>query len=338
VTTNTPPCSIRVPRNRDPKSMSLVIPCYNEEEVLPELRRRLQELVAQYSFPIEVVLIDDGSKDNTWPLICQYSHEDGFIKAIRLARNFGHQTAITCGLDQTKGEVVVILDADLQDPPELIPEMLKDWSDGYDVVYGQRRQRHGESLSKKFFAFAFYRIFEKVAGLKVPRDTGDFRLMDRRAVNALQSLRERHRFVRGMVSWIGHHQKPLLYDRPERFAGVTKYPFRKSLFLAIDAITSFTYAPLRIASYLGLATSALAFLYILVVLGLKIGGVNITGWTSMMASILLLGGVQLTVLGILGEYVGRIFEQGQGRPLYLIDQVQGEPLERANAVPQQKAS
>ncbi len=318
--------------------MSLVIPCYNEEEVLPELRRRLQELVAQYSFPIEVVLIDDGSKDNTWPLICQYSHEDGFIKAIRLARNFGHQTAITCGLDQTKGEVVVILDADLQDPPELIPEMLKDWSDGYDVVYGQRRQRHGEALSKKFFAFAFYRIFEKVAGLKVPRDTGDFRLMDRRAVNALQSLRERHRFVRGMVSWIGHHQKPLLYDRPERFAGVTKYPFRKSLFLAIDAITSFTYAPLRIASYLGLATSALAFLYILVVLGLKIGGVNITGWTSMMASILLLGGVQLTVLGILGEYVGRIFEQGQGRPLYLIDQVQGEPLERANAVPQQKAS
>jgi dolichol-phosphate mannosyltransferase len=306
--------------------MSLVLPCYNEQEVLPELRRRLQDLVSKYSFPIEVVLIDDGSKDNTWPMICQYSQEDGFIKAIRLARNFGHQTAITCGLDQTRGEVVVILDADLQDPPELIPEMLKEWSDGYDVVYGQRRKRSGESASKKFFAFAFYRIFERIAGLKVPRDTGDFRLMDRRAVDALQSLRERHRFVRGMVSWIGYHQKAVQYDRPERFAGVTKYPFRKSLFLAIDAITSFTYAPLRLASYLGLATSALAFLYILVVVALKLIGISYSGYTSMMAAILLLGGVQLTVLGILGEYVGRIFEQGQQRPLYLIDQVQGEPL------------
>jgi dolichol-phosphate mannosyltransferase len=306
--------------------MSLVLPCYNEQEVLPELRRRLQDLVSKYSFPIEVVLIDDGSKDNTWPMIYQYSQEDGFIKAIRLARNFGHQTAITCGLDQTRGEVVVILDADLQDPPELIPEMLKEWSDGYDVVYGQRRKRSGESASKKFFAFAFYRIFERIAGLKVPRDTGDFRLMDRRAVDALQSLRERHRFVRGMVSWIGYHQKAVQYDRPERFAGVTKYPFRKSLFLAIDAITSFTYAPLRLASYLGLATSALAFLYILVVVALKLIGISYSGYTSMMAAILLLGGVQLTVLGILGEYVGRIFEQGQQRPLYLIDQVQGEPL------------
>ena len=322
----TPQYTIRTPRNRAPLSMSLVIPCYNEEDVLPELRRRLKDLVSKYTFPIEVVLIDDGSKDNTWPMIQQYSQEDGFIKAVRLARNFGHQTAITCGLDQTRGEVVVILDADLQDPPELIPEMLKEWSEGYDVVYGQRRKRAGESTSKKFFAFAFYRIFEKIAGLKVPRDTGDFRLMDRRAVDALQSLRERLRFVRGMVSWIGYHQKAVQYDRPERFAGVTKYPFRKSLFLAIDAITSFTYAPLRLASYLGLATSALAFLYIVVVVALKLVGISFPGYTSIMAAILLLGGVQLTVLGILGEYVGRIFEQGQQRPLYLVDQVQGEPL------------
>jgi dolichol-phosphate mannosyltransferase len=274
-----------------------------------------------------VVLIDDGSRDNTWPLICKYSQEDTFVKAVRLARNFGHQTAITCGLDQTRGEVVVILDADLQDPPELIPEMIEAWKDGYDVVYGQRKKRAGESVSKKFFAFAFYRIFEKVAGLTVPRDTGDFRLMDRRAVDALQSLRERHRFVRGMVSWIGYHQRAIQYDRPERFAGVTKYPFRKSLFLAIDAITSFTYAPLRIASYLGLATSMFAFLYIGVVIILKICGISFPGYTSIMAAILLLGGVQLSVLGILGEYIGRIFEQGQQRPLYLVDQVQGEPLD-----------
>ncbi len=320
--------AVRTPRNRDPHSLSLVIPCYNEEEVLPELRRRLQELVKQYSCPVEVVLVDDGSKDATWLLIQQYAREDGFVKAIRLSRNFGHQTAITCGLDQTRGEVVVILDADLQDPPELIPAMIAEWRDGYDVVYGQRRVRHGESLAKKFFAYSFYRIFEKIAGLKVPRDTGDFRLMDRRAVDALQSLRERHRFVRGMVSWIGYHQKALPYDRPERFAGVTKYPFRKSLFLAIDAITSFTYAPLRLASYLGVATSLLAFLYIVVVVLLKILGISFPGYTSIMASILLLGGVQLTVLGILGEYVGRIFEQGQGRPLYLIDTIQGEPLGR----------
>lgn len=330
--------SVRTPRNRDPHSISLVIPCYNEEDVLPELRRRLQELVAQYSCPVEVVLVDDGSKDATWSLLTTYAGEDQFIKAVRLSRNFGHQTAITCGLDQTQGEVVVILDADLQDPPELIPQMIADWRDGYDVVYGQRRTRAGESAAKKFFAFAFYRIFEKVAGLKVPRDTGDFRLMDRRAVDALQSLRERHRFVRGMVSWIGYHQKALLYDRPERFAGTTKYPFRKSLFLAIDAITSFTYAPLRIASYLGVATSALAFCYILVVVLLKILGISFPGYTSIMASILLLGGVQLTVLGILGEYVGRIFEQGQQRPLYLVDQIHGEPLANVTQSKQRSAA
>jgi len=286
----------------------------------------LHEIVARYSFPFEVVLIDDGSKDATWPMICGYAHEYPFIKSVRLARNFGHQTAITCGLDQTRGEVVVILDADLQDPPELIPEMLTRWREGYDVVYGQRRTRFGESWAKRFFAFAFYRTFEKLVGLSVPRDTGDFRLMDRRAVDALQSLRERHRFVRGMVSWIGYHQIAVQYDRPERFAGTTKYPFRKSLFLAIDAITSFTYAPLRLASYLGVATSCLAFIYIFVVLVLMVLGVSWPGYTSLMASILLLGGVQLTVLGILGEYVGRIFEQGQHRPLYLIDSIEGEPL------------
>ncbi len=317
---------LRVPRDRDPQSLSLVIPCFNEEEVLPELKRRLAEIVASYKFPFEIVLIDDGSKDTTWPIICTFAEELPFIKAVRLARNFGHQTAITCGLDQTRGEVVVILDADLQDPPELIPDMLAQWRAGYDVVYGQRQTRFGESWAKRFFAFAFYRIFEHIAGLHVPRDTGDFRLMDRRAVDALQSLKERHRFVRGMVSWIGYHQIALPYNRPERFAGTTKYPFRKSLFLAVDAITSFTYAPLRLASYMGVITSAFAFLYIIVVIILKILGINYSGYTSLMASILLLGGVQLMFLGILGEYVGRIFEQGQRRPLYLIDRVQGEPL------------
>jgi len=319
-------CDIRVARQHDPKSISLVIPCFNEEEVLPELKRRLIEIVSQYSIPFEIVLIDDGSKDHTWPLLCQFATEETFVKAIRLSRNFGHQTAITCGLDQARGEVVVILDADLQDPPELIPDMLAKWREGFDVVYGQRSKRSGEPYSKLFFAFAFYRIFENIAGITVPRDTGDFRLMDRRAVDALQSLKERHRFVRGMVSWIGYHQTALTYDRPERFAGTTKYPFRKSLFLAVDAITSFTYAPLRLASYAGVATSLLAFGYIAVIVLLKILGISFPGYTSIMASILLLGGVQLTFLGILGEYVGRIFEQGQQRPLYLVDRIHGEPL------------
>jgi len=204
--------------------------------------------------------------------------------------------------------------------------MIEKWREGYDVVYGQRRQRRGESIPKRFFAHAFYRVFHRITGFEIPRDTGDFRLMDRRAVGALQSLRERHRFIRGMVSWIGFHQTPIVYDRPERFAGVTKYPFRKSLFLAIDAITAFSYAPLRFASYLGVSLSVMSFVYIFVVVALKFLDINFPGYTSIMASVLLLGGVQLVVLGLIGEYVGRIFEQGQSRPLYFIDQIHGEPL------------
>lgn len=313
-------------RDRSPASISCVIPCYNEEDVFPELRKRLVESLEKLSIPFEIVLIDDGSKDHTWDMMANAAKHDRRFKVVRLSRNFGHQIAITCGIDQASGEVVIILDADLQDPPELIPAMIERWKDGYDVVYGKRKSRVGESRFKRLCAFAFYRIFEKIIGITVPRDTGDFRLMDYRAVKALQRLRERHRFVRGMVSWIGFRQTAFLYDRPERFAGNTKYPFRKSLRLAVEAIISFSYAPLRLASYLGVAVSSLAFVYILVVIGLKILGINFPGYTSLMASILLLGGVQLTVLGIIGEYIGKIFEQGQGRPLYFIDRIIGEPL------------
>ena len=323
MTLKTPPR----PRNqKQPKTLSVVVPCYNEEEVFEKLRSRLCGVLDSLNLAYEIVLVDDGSSDSTWELMCEFQRQNARVKVIRLSRNFGHQTAFTCGVDQADGEVVVIMDADLQDPPELVPEMIALWAKGYDVVYGQRNERMGESLSKRLFAFLFYRFFERLTKFKLPKDAGDFRLMDRKAVLALRSLRERHRFIRGMVSWIGYHQTPLVYDRPERAAGVTKYPFKKSLFLAIDAITSFSYAPLRLASYLGIALSIFAFLYIIIVIGLKIAGVNFPGYTSLMGSILLIGGVQLIVLGLIGEYVGRIFEQGQERPLYLIDELHGEPL------------
>lgn len=314
-------------RSLGPKSISVVVPCFNEEEVIRELHRRLGEALKNCGVPnIEIILVDDGSKDPTWSIMAELKNSDNRLKIIKLSRNYGHQVALTCGLDQARGEVILIIDADLQDPPELLPDMLKLWREGNDVVYGQRASREGETALKKFLAFMFYRIISRITGINIPRDTGDFRLMDSRALKALLQMREKHRFVRGMVSWIGFKQVPIRYNRPERFAGETKYPFKKSLRLAFDAITSFSYAPLRLASYLGVCVSGFAFLYILVVIGLKIAGINTPGYTSMMASILLLGGVQLIVLGIMGEYVGRIFEQGQARPLYLIDQINGEPL------------
>ncbi|NDC38588.1 MAG: glycosyltransferase [Proteobacteria bacterium] len=318
---------VLIPRKTPPQSLSVVVPCYNEQEVLLELHRRVAAAVVSSGIPsAEIILVDDGSKDSTWQLMTELQRKDPTLKVIRLSRNYGHQLALTCGLDHAGGEVVLIIDADLQDPPELLTDMLQLWQDGYDVVYGKRRRRHGERPLKRFFAYSFYRLISHITGIEIPSDTGDFRLIDRRALQALLTLREKHRFVRGMVSWIGYHQTPLMYDRPERFAGETKYPFKKSLKLAFDAITSFSYAPLRLASYMGAVLSGLSFLYILVVIGLKIAGINFPGYTSIMASLLLLGGVQLMVLGIIGEYVGRIFEQGQGRPLYFIDRIEGEPL------------
>ena len=315
-------------RHEMPKSLSIVAPCFNEEEVLSELMRRLKLVLEGLSIPYEIVLVDDGSRDRTWEMMLEFQSQDPHLKVIRLSRNYGHQLALTCGLDQATGDIILIIDADLQDPPELLPAMLEKWKEGYDVVYGQRTKRSGEGVMKRLLAFGFYRLISQITKVDIPRDTGDFRLLDRKALDALCSLKERHRFVRGMVSWIGFRQCPIHYERPERFAGVTKYPVRKSLLLAFDAITSFSYLPLRFASYFGAALSVFAFLYIIVVIALKLAHINFPGYTSLMASILLLGGVQLMVLGIMGEYIGRIFEQGQGRPLYIIDKVAGEPLKR----------
>jgi len=289
--------------------------------VLDELVRRLEAVLNTVKIQTEIILIDDRSTDKTWEKFLQIQSKDPRFKLIRLSRNFGHQAALTSGLDQSSGEVVLILDADLQDPPELLPKMLELWQDGYDVVYGKRISRDGETASKKLLAFLFYRMMTRITGLNIPTDAGDFRLIDRKALMALNSLRERHRFIRGMVSWVGFKQTPIAYEREARFAGETKYPLKKSIRLAFDAITSFSYAPLRLATYLGLGISGFAFGYILLVIGLKIAGVNLPGYTSIMASILLLGGVQLIILGIIGEYVGRIFEQGQARPIYVVDEI-----------------
>lgn len=313
-------------RDLPPRSISVVLPCYNEEQVLEELRRRVSGILQVLRIPYEIVFVDDGSSDSTWSMLCRFQRQDPHIKIVRLSRNYGHQVALTCGVDNARGQVVVIMDADLQDPPELLSEMIGQWQEGYDVVYGKRRRRIGESLSKRFFAFAFYRIISTLARIDIPRDTGDFRLMDRRAADAFRAMRENRRFIRGMISWLGFQQTCVEYDRPQRFAGETKYPFRKSLLLAIDAITSFSYIPLRAATFLGIAISGLAFFYILLVLVLNALGKNLPGYTSIMATMLILGGVQLIVLGIIGEYVGRVFEQTKMRPLYFIDKIEGDPL------------
>ncbi len=313
-------------RSAGPRSLSVVIPCYNESEVFAKLRSRLDAVLGPLGIPYEVILVDDGSRDNTWQLMESAHREDPRYKIIRLSKNCGHQLALTCGLDHARGQVVLILDADLQDPPELLLEMLRKWKEGYDVVYGKRARRLGETKLKLFFAFAFYRVMRRLTGVEIPKDTGDFRLMDERAVAALKRLRENHRFVRGMVSWIGFPQTAVPYERAERAAGSTKYPFRKSFVLAMDAITSFSTVPLRVATFLGATLASLAVIYIFIVIGLHIGGFNLPGYTSLMATILLLGGVQLMVLGVMGEYIGRIFEQGQGRPLYFVSDIHGEPL------------
>lgn len=313
-------------RKRKPESISVVTPCFNEEEVLHELRFRLTRVLSDLALPYEIVAVDDGSTDSTWAILRKFQEEDPTFKIIRLSRNRGQQAALTCGLDHARGEVVLILDADLQDPPELVRDMITKWQEGFDVVYGKRLDRLGERPSKRLFAHLFYRLFDKLAAFEFPKDTGDFRLLDRRVVDALQNCRETHRFLRGMVSWIGFPQTAIEYQRPARFAGETKFPFRKSLRLALDGLFSFSTAPLRFSTYLGGTIIVASLLSIVATLALRIAGY--AGVIAAFDTLLLffIGGVQLLTIGILGEYVGRTFEQSQDRPLYLIDQIYGEPL------------
>ena len=302
--------------------LSAVIPCYNEQDGIDALIARLVPVCeASVGDSFEIVLVNDGSTDSTWKKIKQQSNLDGRIVGVNLSRNCGHQLALSAGLETCRGEEIFILDADLQDPPELLPEMRSKLAEGFDVAFGQRVKRAGETYFKLVTASLFYRFLDKLSDVSIPRDTGDFRLMNRRVLNALVAMPERYRFVRGMVSWIGFRQTPVQYSRDERFAGETHYPLRKMIAFAIDAVTSFSTVPLRFASHIGLIFSALAIVMLGWVGTSYLLGQNVAGWTSLACIVLLIGGVQLLVLGIFGEYLGRMYMEGKQRPLFIIEEI-----------------
>ena len=298
---------------------SIVAPIYNELENLPELYRRVKDVMDSTSETWELVLVDDGSTDGSTEAICTLAREDKRVRPVIFARNFGHQIAITAGWDYARGAAVVIIDADLQDPPELILEMAKKWKEGYEVVYAVRAEREGESWFKLWTASLFYRIIYRITDVKIPLDTGDFRLMDRKVIDVLKQMRERHRFPRGMSAWVGFKQIGVDYKRAARVAGETKYPFRKMFRLALNAITSFSYFPLQVATFFGFASAGIAILAIIPVAYLRITGSQaFFGQATTLIAVLFLGGVQLISLGILGEYIGRLYDEAKGRPLYIV--------------------
>ena len=301
-------------------TLSLVLPIYNEEAVIPELHARLQDFLAQLA-PVdaEVLFVNDGSRDRSMELLRGIAGGEPRYRILSFARNFGHQTAITAGIDYARGKAVVVMDADLQDPPEVVLAMVAKWREGFDVVYGRRGSREGETFFKLITAKVFYRVFAAMIPIEVPLDTGDFRLMSRRVVVALRELRETHRFVRGMVAWVGFKQTEVLYDRPGRFAGETKYPLRKMVAFAIDGITSFSVLPLRFATYLGMVISLLSVgVAIWALVARFILHATVAGWTAEVVIVSLLAAVQLLMIGILGEYIGRIYEEVKKRPLYVV--------------------
>lgn len=298
---------------------SIIVPIYNEIDNLPELYRRLKEVMDGNGDPWELILVDDGSTDGSTDKIRDLAQKDNIVRPVIFARNFGHQVAITAGWDYARGDAVVIIDADLQDPPEVILDLAKKWKEGYEVVYAVRGEREGESWFKKFTAAAFYRLIYSITDVKIPVDTGDFRLMDRKVVNVLKQMKERHRFPRGMSAWVGFKQVGVTYKRAARLAGVTKYPFRKMFKLAVNAITGFSYFPLQVATFFGFFSAGVSILAIPVVAILRLAGSHFfEGQTTTLISVLFLGGVQLISLGILGEYVGRLYDEAKGRPLYIV--------------------
>ena len=300
-------------------TVSLVLPIYNEEEVIPELHQRLQEFLTKLALPAEVVFVNDGSRDKSMALLRGIAAAEPRYRVVSFARNFGHQRAITAGVDFARGKAVVVMDADLQDPPEVVLEMVAKWREGFDVVYGRRRKRAGETWFKLVTARAFYRLFAAMIPIQVPLDTGDFRLMSRRVILVLRELRETHRFVRGMVAWVGFKQTEVLYDRPGRFAGETKYPLRKMVSFAIDGITSFSVLPLRFATYMGMVMILGSVGVIVWALVAKyVLHQFVQGWTGIMIVVAVFASVQLLMIGILGEYIGRIYEEVKRRPLYIV--------------------
>jgi dolichol-phosphate mannosyltransferase len=300
--------------------LSIVAPVFNEEGTISEFRRRVAGAMGELGIAYELVLVDDGSEDRTPALLRQIAAGDGAVRVVTLSRNFGHQAALTAGLDHARGDVIVMLDSDLQDPPELIAELLERWREGADVVYAVRRQRKGEGRFKLATARGFYRAFSKLAQIDLEPNSGDYRLLDRRALDALGSMRERNRFLRGMTVWVGFTQTAVAYDRDPRHAGETKYTLRKMVRFAFDAISSFSHVPLQVATGLGFLFSLIAFLGMPVAIAFKATGQFVPGVTTVLFAVLLLGGIQLITVGIIGEYIGRIYEEVKQRPLYVLDE------------------
>jgi len=308
---------------------SFVIPIYNEEATILELYRRVALVMDRMDEVVELILVNDGSSDRSLDLIRKLRQDDGRVHYLSLARNFGHQIAVTAGLNFARGQVVVVLDADLQDPPELIPAMVEKWRQGYELVYAQRTQRRRESWFKRTMAYLFYRVLKRLADVEIPTDTGDFCLMDRKVVNVLNTMPERNRYIRGLRAWVGFRQTVIGFEREPRFAGEVKYTFRKSLSLAINGLVSFSRVPLRLATYMGLLAAAIALIMVILVLYWRLFQPDspVTGFALIAMAIFFLGAVQLICIGILGEYIGRIYEEVKGRPLYTLTEVGGFDLQ-----------
>ncbi len=301
------------------KLLSIVVPVYNEAEVLPEFHRRLEKVLNQLDFSSEIIFVNDGSRDTTLEVLKKLQDKDGRVGVIDLSRNFGKEIAMSAGLDHASGDAVVVIDADLQDPPELIPELVKYWLEGYDDVCAQRLSRDGESFIKRVTAHAFYRVIRRFSEVDIPPDTGDYRLLSRRAVEALKQLRERHRFMKGLFAWVGFERKEVPYQRDARAAGKTKWNYWRLWNFALEGITSHTTAPVRLASYLGIFVAFSAFVYAaFVIYDTLAHGNPVAGYSSLMVTLLFLGGVQLITLGMIGEYLGRMFDESKRRPLYFV--------------------
>lgn len=311
-------------RSRDNALLSIIVPCFNEEAVIDLTHQQLTATLSGQPFALEIVYVNDGSRDRTLARLRDIARRDERVKLVSLSRNFGHQLAVTAGIDHCRGDVVAIIDADLQDPPEVILEMLGPWEAGADVVYGQRIDRPAETWFKRASAACFYRVLNSLSDTPIPLDTGDFRLLDRRVVEAVKRMPERDRFLRGMISWVGFTQTPIYYRRHPRAAGESKYPLRKMIRFALDGIFSFSSKPLKLATWIGLTTSVLAVLGIIYAVALRLFTQYwVSGWTFLVVAILLVGGIQLLFLGIIGEYIARIYSEGKGRPLYLVGEVHG---------------
>jgi dolichol-phosphate mannosyltransferase len=306
-------------RSTDRPRYSIVAPVFNEQELLPEFYRRVTETMERIGEPYEIILVNDGSRDRTAAIARQIHESDARVKVLNFSRNFGHQLAITAGIDYARGQAVVVIDSDLQDPPEVIPDLIERWRAGYQVVFAVRSEREGETAFKKATASLFYRLIRKITSVDIPVDTGDFRLMDRKVVDALKRMREQKRFMRGLSVWVGFQQTGVPYRREARKAGETKYPLRKMLKFAMDGITAFSYLPLQMATYLGFAVAVLGLLGILVTIVLRLTtGQQLAGQATTLVAVLFMGGVQLICLGIIGEYLGRIYDEVKRRPLYIV--------------------